>query len=259
MALFRMVKKWFCGSGSTKVFARLFQKAADSKGRAFGRTPQRAKDFCSRSAVRGGRKPRKAPLPATRFCFAAQSKTCDPGNVNLYTSRWDVGWWGTLAGGSPVFRRNTVRSRAPRRLLPPPAYFAVRNGGCAFLHFTEAKCEALPRKTKSYSRNCRFASCPRRFFDSLRAMLSHGSFCAREGAKRENARRRASIQIRATPFLNVNIPPHIMRGYIYALYYICLLITLRFRIRPFPPLLRRLPSPARPHRRSLRGRCARAT
>ena len=56
-----------------KVFARLFQKAADSKGGAFGRVPQDAKHF---------------------FVHKAQERR--------QTSRWDV-WRGrTLAGGSPM-------------------------------------------------------------------------------------------------------------------------------------------------------------
>ena len=55
-----------------KVFARLFQKAAQSKGSAFGRPAHRAKSFFARKRRRGGK-----------------------------TVRWTVLPWGTLAGGSP--------------------------------------------------------------------------------------------------------------------------------------------------------------
>ena len=40
---FILSKKSFCGKMISEVFAGLFQKAADSKGRAFGRVPQDAK------------------------------------------------------------------------------------------------------------------------------------------------------------------------------------------------------------------------
>ena len=42
------------GKGA-KVFVNLFQKVADSKGRAFGRTPQRAKSLFLHKIRRGGR------------------------------------------------------------------------------------------------------------------------------------------------------------------------------------------------------------
>ena len=58
--------------GRRKVFARLFQKAADSKGRAFGRSPQGAK-----------------PLSLPRLRRGDQ------------TIRWIVWSWGTLARSSP--------------------------------------------------------------------------------------------------------------------------------------------------------------
>ena len=75
-------KRRFAKNTEQKVFARLFQKAADSKGRAFGRTPQRAKNLCPYSAGGGGKPSPGVPpvfrrntmLCANRYCFAQQRK-----------------------------------------------------------------------------------------------------------------------------------------------------------------------------------------
>ena len=71
-----------------KVFARLFQKAAQSKGSAFGRPAHRAKSFFARKRRRGGKTVRRTVLP-----------------------------WGTLAGGSPVPTGTPNSSRKFARVL----------------------------------------------------------------------------------------------------------------------------------------------
>ena len=73
---------------NAKVFARLFQKAAQSKGSAFGRPAHRAKFFFTRKRRRGGETVRRTVSP-----------------------------WGTLAGGSPVPPGTPNSSRKFARVL----------------------------------------------------------------------------------------------------------------------------------------------
>ena len=79
-----------------KVFARLFQKAAQSKGSAFGRPAHRAKFFLDMKRRRGDKTVRRTVLP-----------------------------WGTLAGGSPVptGTPNSSREFARALLISPDISF----------------------------------------------------------------------------------------------------------------------------------------
>ena len=68
-------KSRFAKNSAQKVFAGLFQKAADSKGRAFGRVPQDAKSFAFIRIRKGDA-----------------------------TARWAVASWETLSRGFPMRR-----------------------------------------------------------------------------------------------------------------------------------------------------------
>ena len=72
---FILSKKSFCGKMISEVFAGLFQKAADSKGRAFGRVPPDAKSFAFIRIRKGDA-----------------------------TARWAVASWETLSRGFPMRR-----------------------------------------------------------------------------------------------------------------------------------------------------------
>ena len=93
-AAFRLSGKSFCRKYYTKVFGRLFQKAADSKGRAFGRALQGAKPFAFLKIRKGDEAARWA---------ASSRETLSRG----FPMRREAAFVQT-AVGKPVFRRASI-------------------------------------------------------------------------------------------------------------------------------------------------------